>query len=103
MALLHPQVTVGTMVVLILPLASVRHTALCTRGCRYGAKGVFVQASDDCHFNGRGFTGKLALRDRVVPPEHLLPVYHEGVKHVVKTIRASHEATETEVKTVLSQ
>jgi hypothetical protein len=69
----------------------------------YGDKAIFVQASDQCHFNGKGFTGKLAMRDRTVPPQHLLPVYHAGVKHVVNSIKASYEATDGDIKKVLAQ
>lgn len=70
--------------------------------CRYGPKAVFVQASDEGHFNGKGFTGRQASRDRTSPPAHLIPVYAAGAKHVVQVIQAMHEVKEKDILSTLS-
>ena len=63
---------------------------------------MYVQASDDIHFNGRQFSGKLKLRDRIPPPEWLIPVHTAAVQYICQLVRAEHEATESEIKALLS-
>lgn len=69
---------------------------------KYGPKAIFVQQSDDCHFNGKGFCGKQAVRERPKPPEYLLPVFQAGLRYIINTIQAQHEVTEGDIKKVLS-
>jgi hypothetical protein len=69
---------------------------------RYGPHALYVQQSDACHFNGKGLAGKQAARDRTIPPEHLIPVYEAGVRHLIQTIQASYEVKESAIKNVLS-
>jgi hypothetical protein len=68
---------------------------------RHGPKAVYVQQSDEFHFSGKGLCGKQGSRDRIIPPEHLIPVYNAGVRYLVQAIRAEHEVTEAELRNAL--
>lgn len=60
-----------------------------------------MQQSDEFHFSGKGLCGKQGSRDRLIPPEHLIPVYNAGVRYIVQAIRAEHEVTEAELRNAL--
>lgn len=60
---------------------------------RHAAEGLFVQTSDEGHFDGKGFRGKGAKRERVKPPEHLLPIAAAGRNYVVCLVRNRHSVS----------
>lgn len=73
-----------------------------TIGDRHGPKAIFVQASDEFHFSGKGLRGKQSERERAVPPEYLIPVFNAALKYLIQTIRSSHEVSESDIKHALA-
>lgn len=76
-------------------------TGLCS--CRYGDNALFVQMSDDHHYDGKPFQGKQAARPREVPPEYLLPLATAARQYVLDSVRAKYDVKASLVTRNMSQ
>jgi hypothetical protein len=64
---------------------------------RHGEHALFVQASDEYHYTGRPFAGKLACRTRVKPPAHLLPVAAAARAFCIRTVQHQFTVPDTAI------
>lgn len=63
---------------------------------------MYVQQSDINHYNGQGFKGKQAYRDREAPPEPLVALGREALKYCVAFIRSKHDVSEKDILSDIS-
>lgn len=64
---------------------------------------MFVQQSDDHHFDGKRFQGTQNKRDRAKPPQYLLPLASAARQFIINTIQSKHEVTSKDILTDLQQ
>lgn len=71
--------------------------------CRHTDHALYLQSSDEWHFTGRPFTGKMASRQRIKPEQHLLPVAAESRKFLVRLVQNQYDVTEGDILSELSE